>query len=505
MKSVNSMNSLDAVKQDVTMPMNVLRRRALFLGSANALDYAVQFLLPVMLARTLEAEAFGEYRLLWLVVMSVMAVAPLAMPQSLHYFLPRADAMARRLYVHQTIIYLACAGLIGALVISPWNPYQPASMHAFSQYGAGFLVPCLAALWVTSCLLDLLPTIEERVVWQAGITISLSLLRALTLAVAAWLTGDLRALIWLLAGFALLKLLLLVGYVGRMQGLSGPWLQRKSFVEQFRHAAPFGFSGALYALRGQADQWVALTLFSLVSFAAFSIAAVLGPLVNLFRLSVNHVFMPSMSKLQASGDIAGMIDLNSRANVMVAALLYPFLAFAFVFTEELVSLVYTATYLEAAPAMRVYILSLAALVVELAGITLLLREGLFAFRLNLLILAGSIMVSWFAAQHSGLAGAAAGSVLAIYVDRFATLKRIAKRTGIALSRLQNWRVLAQLMLFSVLAASIAWWVTVHSIQLSGMLARLMLGGAVLAAAYGAMVMLFGLGRSWLIAAFNPKG
>ena len=73
MKSVNSMNSLDAVKQDVTMPMNVLRRRALFLGSANALDYAVQFLLPVMLARTLEAEAFGEYRLLWLVVMSVLA------------------------------------------------------------------------------------------------------------------------------------------------------------------------------------------------------------------------------------------------------------------------------------------------------------------------------------------------------------------------------------------------------------------------------------------------
>ena len=489
--------------KDAAVPLNALKRRAFFLASANAFDYAVQFLLPVVLARTLPAEAFGEYRLLWLVVMTVMVVAPLAMPQSLYYFLPRADAIGKRLYVHQTILYLACAGMIGALIFSPWNPFQSDNMRSFGQYG--LLVPSLIFLWVSSCLLDLLPTIEERVVWQAGITITLSLLRAVTLSVAAWLTGDLRVLIWLLAGFAFLKLVLLLCYVAGAQGLGRPWLQRKTFVEQFRHAAPFGFSGALYGLRGQADQWVVLSLFSLVSFAAFSIAAVLAPLVNLFRLSVNHVFLPSMSRLHAADDLAGMIDLNSRANAMVAALLYPLLAFAFVFTEELVSLVYTATYVEAASAMRVYIVSLAALVVELASITLLLREGMFAFRLNLLVLAGSIGVSWFAAQHFGLAGAAAGSVLAIYVERFATLKRISMRTGIAPGQLQNWRLLAQLMLFSVFAATLAWAVTAHYFLPEPLFVRLLFGATVLAAAYGAMTLLSGIARGWLVAAFNPKG
>ena len=489
--------------KDASVPLNVLKRRALFLGSANALDYAVQLLLPVVLARTLHAEAFGEYRLLWLVVMTIMVVAPLAMPQSLYYFLPRSDAIGKRLYVHQTILYLACAGLVGALIFSPWNPFQSDNMRSFGQYG--LLVPSLIFLWVASCLLDLLPTIEEKVAWQAGITITLSLLRAVTLSVAAWLTGDLRVLIGLLTGFALLKLILLFCYVARAQGLGGPWLQKKALVEQLRHAAPFGFSGALYGLRGQADQWVVLSLFSLVSFAAFSIAAVLAPLVNLFRLSVNHVFLPSMSRLQAADDPAGMLDLNSRANAMVAALLYPLLAFAFVFTEELVSVVYTATYIEAAPAMRVYIAGLAALVVELASITLLLREGMFAFRLNLAVLAGSIAVSWFAAQHFGLAGAAAGSTLAIYVERLATLKRISVRTGIATGQLQNWRVLAQLMLFSILAATVAWSVTTHYLLPGGLLVRLLIGGAILAAAYVAMTVLSGIARGWLVAAFNPKG
>jgi O-antigen/teichoic acid export membrane protein len=491
-----------ADKNEVAVPVGTLKRRAIFLGSVNAFDYAVQFLLPVVLARTLPAEAFGEYRLLWLVVMTIMVVGPLAMPQSLYYFLPRSDVPGKRLYIHQTILYLACAGLIGALIFSPWNPLQSDSMRSFGQYG--LLVPSLIFLWVTSCLLDVLPTIEERLTWQAGVTLSLSLLRAVTLSIAAWMTGDLRVLIALLVGFAALKLVLLFWYVGRAHGLAGPWLQRSAFLGQFRHAAPFGFSGALYGLRGQADQWVVLSLFSLVSFASFSIAAVLAPLVNLFRLSVNHVFLPSMSRLQAAGDVAGMLDLNSRANVMVAALLYPLLAFAFVFAEELISVVYTATYLEAASAMRVYIISLAALVVELTSITLLLREGMFAFRLNLIVLAGSVVVSWFAAQHFGLAGAAAGSVLAIYVERMATLRLISKRAGIALSQLQDWRALGQLLLFSALAATLAWVVTTHYLPPGGLLVQLLFGGVIVAATYVSMAMLSGIARGRLVAALNPK-
>ena len=58
-----------------------LGRRALSLGAANAFDYALQFLLPVVLVRCLEPTAFGQYRLLWLAVGTVMAVVTMAMPR----------------------------------------------------------------------------------------------------------------------------------------------------------------------------------------------------------------------------------------------------------------------------------------------------------------------------------------------------------------------------------------------------------------------------------------
>lgn len=465
----------------------LLKRRALSLGAANAFDYAMQFLLPVILVRFMAPEAFGQYRLLWLAIMTVMVLVPLNMPQTLYYFLPRSSAATKRLHVHMTLLYLGGAGLIGGIAVGPWNPLLPASMATLGEYG--ILVPALVVLFAATLLLDILPTVEERVHWQAGITLSLSLLRTLTLAWAAWWTGEVRVLIWLLLGLMLFKLALLLAYISRGHGLAGPWLERRAFLDQFRHAAPLGASAALYGLRAQADQWVVASLFPLANFAVYSVATVLGPMVNLFRQSINHVFLPSMSRLQASGNMAGMVELNNRANVMVATLVYPLLVFAFVFAEEIVTLIYTQRYEAAAPVMRVYIAGLLVFVVELSSIMLLMREGAFALRLNLAVLAASIALSWLGAERFGLAGAALGSTLALYADRYATLRRIVAATGVPLRDLQDWGALAWLLTISAVAGALAWVVVGGRLPADGLPLRLFVGAIVMTTVYG---MLWGL-------------
>ena len=121
--------------------------------------------------------------------------------------------------------------------------------------------------------------------------------------------------------------------------------------------------------------------------------------------------MPSMSRMQAAGDVRGMMEMNSRANVMVGTLLYPLLAFAFVFAEDIVTLVYTAAYVEAAPVMRVYIVGMAgAWSIEVGSIMLLLRQGAFALRITRWRSSSRWRSAGRAAHCLGLAGAAAGSV-----------------------------------------------------------------------------------------------
>lgn len=466
-------------------PMGTLKRRALSLGSANVMDYGLQFLLPVVLTRFLSADEFGEYRLLWLVIMTAMLIVPMQMPTVLNFFLPRSDAETKRLHVHQTLAYLACAGAIGALAMSSLNPLLPDAFRPLQKYGP--MVPLLVVLYSVTLLLDTLPTVEERIGWQARATMSLSLLRALALSYAAYATSDIRVLFAVLAGLMALKLAVLLTYVARYHGLGGPWFEWGRFRAQFTHAAPLGAASAFFGMRTQADQWVAATLFSLESFAAFSIASVLLPIVNLARQSINHVFLPSMSRLHAATDLRGMAGLNSRANTMVALIVYPFLALGVIFAEELIALVYTESYVVAAPALRIYSLGLAIIIVEISSLMLLQRDGVFVLRQNIVLALGSAALSWIAASHFGLAGAAVGSMTALYADRFFTLRRIARTTGIPVGELQDWRALGGLLLCSAFAGTTAWAVVDTQAATSGNAIRLMLGGTVIFATYGLLV------------------
>ena len=471
-----------------------LWRRALLLGTANAIDYGLQFLLPLVLVRCLEPVAFGQYRLLWLAVGTVMAFATLAMPPSLYYFLPRSEGATKRLYVNQTLLFLVLSGLIAAWIVSAWNPWLPFNMRGLARHEA--IVPVFVLLWVVASLLDLLPMAEERVMWQAKVTVGLSALRAVALSLVAVLTRELEPVLLALLAFVVLKLALLLLYIAVHHGLRRPIVRWRAFVDQIKYAAPFGASGALYDFRWQGDQWVAAALFPLSRFASFSIAAIMAPLLNLFRQSVNNAFLPSMSRLQAAGDLPGMIELNSRANVMVGSFIIPLLAFAFAFAEEVVTVVYTAAYVDAAPVMRIYTMGVLANVVELATIMLLLRQGPFVVRLNLVTLFVSVGLSWYAAYNFGFAGAAAGSVTVMYIDRIATLRRVALRSGVAFRRLQDWRSLGRLLLSAALAALLAWCIVVRYFGMSAPLVRLAVGGAVLAAGYTALAALLGVGRNW---------
>ena len=466
-----------------------LKRRALSLGAVKAFDHAMHFLLPVVLTRCLDAATFGEYRLLWLMVGTVMTLATLNMPGGLFYFVPRSEARERRLYVHQAILFLAASGLAFAALVGPWNPLLPAAVQPLGEHGA--LVPAFVALWVVAVLLDTLPTVDERIRWQAYATGTSAVLQVALVSGAAWYAGDLRAVLWMLLVFVLAKLALLAYYVHRYHGLGRPWLERGAFSAQFRHCAPFGLSNALYSLRAQTDQWVAASLFALSSFAAFSIAALVGHAVRLTKHSVMEALMPAMSRLHASGDVRAVMAMNSRANAMVATILCPLLALAFAFAEEIVTIVYTAAYLEAAPVMRVYIIGMAALVVEVGSVVLLLREGGYALRITALALVVSVALSFGAAHAFGLPGAAAGSVAAIYLDRTLLLRRIALLTGIAPRELQHWGRLARTLAEAAACGLVAWLAAHYFLGEAQPLARLALGTALLGASYVGLQLLRG--------------
>src|SRR5712691_7778190 len=116
-----------------------MRRQFITLGVANISDFAVQLFTPIVLVRVLDEISFGEYRLLWLTAGTLLAIVPFGMPGSLAYFLPRHDLRDQAVFVRQALFYMATAGVLAGLVLSPLNSLVPHSLRTMT--GADFAAP----------------------------------------------------------------------------------------------------------------------------------------------------------------------------------------------------------------------------------------------------------------------------------------------------------------------------------------------------------------------------
>lgn len=462
--------------------MNTTRhslRGAFTLGTASAIDYVLQFILPIVLVRSLDPTEFGEYRVLWLVTNTVMAIAPLYMPQSLFYFLPRAGEQ-RAPYVANVLWFLGLMGVLGALIVSPWNPLRPEVLRGLP--GASDLIPAFILLWVASTLIEWLANTEGRIGVQARIIVILSLTRVVIVGAVAWFTSDIHAVFSALAAFALLRCLFVFGDVLRRYGKAGLTPNSGLMRQQFAYAAPFGAAGMLYNLRQQSDQWIAASLFSLQQFAAFSISLVVLPLAGLIRQAVSNAILPAMNARHHQGDVLGAVAINRDANTLTAILLFPVLAFLFVYAEEVIGLVYTLQYIDGAQPMRVYLIGLVGQALVVNNLLITLAQGGFQMRLNALFLPVAVLLSLGGASVYGLTGAALGSAVTQWASHLLSIRHVSRSCRVSASRLIDWSALVQYAFAAVLAGLLAYF-AVRAVGTASMGLRLLVGAAVFSPVY----------------------
>ena len=452
-------------------------RGALKLGGSNAFDYALQFALPVILARSLSSEQFGEYRLLWLITNTLMGIAPLYMPQSLFYFLPRHEGAGRAGYVANVFWFLVASGVLatalGALYVNHVGP-SGGRMQADT-----LLISCFLCMWVISSLIEWLANAEGRVGVQAVITVSLSLARTLLVGPIAWWSGDIVSVYWALACFAALRLVLLLWLIVGRYGTAGLLPDWRGSGRQLTYAMPFGIAGGLYVLRQQADQWIVASLFDLTLLAAMGVAGVVAPLAGLVRQAISNAVLPAMNRSHGQGDSTAAIRLNRQSNSLTAVVLMPIVAFLFVFAEEVISLVYTPTYVAAAQPMRVYLLGLLGQTLVVNNLLIIYAQGRFQLRVNLIFLGLSVVLSLIGALQYGLAGAAFGTAVAQWGSHLVSIRRVMQLTACRVSAILDLALFWQAGLAVSGAAGTAWLLDRAGVlAVEGALWHLILAGAV---------------------------
>lgn len=439
--------------------MSLLKHSSVLAG-AGVVEYAAQLLLPVVLVRYLSVAEFGEYRLVWLVANTALAIFPFFMPSALFYFLPRLHGDARPRLMGNSVLFLFLSGLLaGFVLLAVADSMSEALATLVTTHIA---VTVFVALWVMASLFDTVAVADGRAILQARAMIFLSLVRTAALAVVAVSIGDLTSLLFVMCAFAAVKFALAIGYgawVPPRQGIRLDWnLMRR----QVTYAAPFAVGNTLYLLRGQADQWVVASLFSADVFALISIAAVVMGLANLVKQPMRNAILPPLGRLLAAGDLTRAAELIASGNAAMIMLLLPLMAWLFVCAPDLVSLVYTEAYRNAAPLMQLYIAGLSTSVVGGGYLLAAFDAGRVAVVISTANLFLSIALSYVGAQLFGLHGAVAGSIASLILGEYWALMVIARKLDCSVWRLCEVILAVRAYVATACSAAVAmasvyWW------------------------------------------------
>jgi O-antigen/teichoic acid export membrane protein len=456
-----------------------LRRDVFNISVANAINYALQFILPIVVARTLTPEDFAGYRMVWLVVGTLMAFATLDIPTNLSYFLPRLQNKDRARYIVGAVCILIVLAAISSALINPWYPLLPVEWVEVS--GPAWFYSVFVFLWVIASLLDWLPISDGRARWQAGAIITLAISRLFLVSLVAWITGSLEAVLYALILFTLLKLGLLGYYILRFHHWE--WVfPKKQVLDQISYSWSFGFAGGFYVMRQQIESWMVAALFSAREFASFSLGGVAAPLFGLIRESVNNVVFPNLSELEANKDKKGIADLNRKATSVTAFVLFPIAIFLWFFADEVISIVYTSEYIDAANVLRVYLFGVIPQVFESGTLLRLTAQGRVALMIDLMMIPFVISISYLGIQYAGLPGGATGSIAALFFGSFLAIRKGVFKLKIKAADLYDVWYLGWVLVIGVLSGGAAV-LGINTFEISSDIGKIIIGGAVMVFSY----------------------
>jgi O-antigen/teichoic acid export membrane protein len=420
--------------------MASLARNTILLTLSGSVEFALQFAIPMIFVRNLDQDSFGEYRLLWLMAATALALVPAFMPQSLFFFLPRASEEHKRVYIGNALAWLALGGAVVAFATSSWNPVLPQNIGQLFAHSHG-MSSLFLGCWMVVSLMFVLPTTEGRVSWQAGNDVALSILRTVLLASAAIFT---HSLVWVMAALvfeALARIGMLGAYLATRPGGARVNPRAGVMAQQARYALPFALGNGLFLLRSQSDQWIVASTLTPALFGMFSISAVFLPIAALIRQPVTNAMMPRLNKAFAEGQFDDIKRIFQKSSTAATLMLVPLGGALLCVASELVQVVYTGRYADAVPVMRIYLIGLMLQGCAAGHVLPALDRGRFAVLNNGCCLAISIACSYFGARHFGLPGAACGSVISFVISELWSLCVVARVLGAGPLELLPWRAL----------------------------------------------------------------
>lgn len=426
----------------------------LVLSSGRAIGAVAAIAITAILTRTLSIDAYATHKQALLLYAFATPLLTLGLPKALYTFIPARPDHARGALLENLTLLLA-GGALFALALP----------LGLAQFAADrFANPALAhaALWMAPYALAMAPMTALGACLVAGghitplVRFNLASRLALLVAVAlaAVTLADARATLAAHALWATLALAPALMLMIRTTHGGRPTLI--GMRAQLAFAIPLGIASLLGTLSTQLDKLIVSAMCTPRDFAIYTTGALELPLIGIITGAMSAVVLPDLTRFHRAGTPEKIIALWQRAMNLALLLLTPAMFAVLLAGPELIIVLFSADYAEAATPLRIYALTLP-LRAAVYGSVLMATGHTRQITLSAAFgLALNALLSVIAVRAIGPTGAAWATVATTYAVVAFMLRPMSRALGCRARDLMPWRHIARVIALTAMPAALVW-------------------------------------------------
>jgi O-antigen/teichoic acid export membrane protein len=473
------------------MSKSKLADQAIFVIISKFLEPISILALAMILTRKMSLSDYGTYQQVMLICITVSIFIAFGLPDSVYYFLPRTQNKKR--FLLRTLLLLNLLGIVATIVIvavrnplGEWmnNPRLPELALIFGFY----LIGLASYQMLDSTFLSL-----GRGRSLALVNVVFSLLFFLFVSVPVLLGMPLKAILTSILIYYLAQAVFLLVFILRLSGELGDFRKGDNLGEQLRYSAPIGGSRLSGTLAKAVDRFVISFFYTPKDYAIYDRGAMQLPFVNIFAYTIGAVLLPRYVEFHREGKSEEVLKLWHESVRQVALIMFAIFALCLFFARDVITVLFTDTYLGSVSIFKIYLLLLPFQVTAYGSILRATKNTKHILYVTLMELTVNIILSLTLVRLLGPKGPAVATIITRTCGVSYYLLVIKNILRVDIKRVFPWKVLSKQFL---LALACAWLIHFLMGQETSSLDRLLVAGS----AYGAVY----LGSLKLLKMLTPK-
>lgn len=443
--------------------MNIRRNKQVSLGGeairltgSKLITLIITMLTTMLLSRFRTFEEYGTYSQLLLVINLITTLLMLGLPNSINYFLARADTKEERkrfLSVYYTLstVLSIIIGIVLVLSIPLIEGYFHNSLISNFYY---FLALYPWGSIISSSIENVL-VVYKKTSFLMVYRLAFSIVSLGAVAVVQWLglgfTEYMIAFVGTQTFFAISVYII----ASKLSGGIKISIDSALIKAIFAFSIPIGLASVVGTLNTEIDKLFIGLLMDTEQMAIYTNAAKELPL-TIVASSITAVLLPQLTRMIKKDKTEDAIRLWGFATELAFIVICLIVAGLFTYADEVMTILYSAKYLPGVPVFRIYTLNLVLRVTYFGIILNAFGETKKIFCCSVVSLILNAVLNPIFYWIFGMTGPAIATFLAILLIQLLQLKMTSNVTKLSFSKIFPWKSTGILILLNTIFAVVFW-------------------------------------------------